>query len=88
MVYKAIVMLAVAGLAGPALAADRAPDATERTAIEKSLRSLGYTSWEEIELDDDGPYWEIDDARKGNGPRFDVRLAPKTLKLIRARADD
>ena len=88
MLCKAMVVAAMAGFAVPALAADRAPNATERAAIEKALRGLGYTSWEEVELDDDGPYWEIDDARKGTGPRFDVRLAPKTLKLIRARADD
>lgn len=76
----------------PATARDRSPTGGERIAIEKKLRSLGYTSWDDIKLDDDRPYhqpkWEIDDARKGNGPRFDVELEPRTLKLLQTERDD
>ncbi len=76
----------------PAFAKDRVPTRAERIAIEKKLHSLGYTSWDSIELDDDRPYhepkWEIDDARKGNGPRYDVDLEPRTLKVIREKQDD
>jgi len=76
----------------PAFAKDRLPTKTERIAIEKKLHSLGYTSWDSIELDDDRPHhplkWEIDDARKGNGPRFDIDLEPETLKVIHEKRDD
>ena len=76
----------------PAFAKDRAPTRAERIAIEKKLQSLGYTSWDEIKLDDDRPYhrpkWEIDDARKGKGPRFDIDLEPQTLRVIQTERDD
>lgn len=85
-------VLVAATISTPAFAKDRAPTKAERTAIESTLRSLGYTSWDSIELDDDRPHhrpkWEIDDARKGNGPRYDVDLEPRTLKVIREKRDD
>lgn len=85
-------MLAVTMSATPALANDRAPTADERTAIEEKLQSLGYVSWEEIELDDDSPRhaakWEIDDARKANGERYDVELEPETLRVLEEDLDD
>jgi len=88
----ATAMLIAMTVSVPALARDRAPTANERAAIEKKLRSLGYTSWDDIKLDDDRPYhqpkWEIDDARKGNGQRFDIELEPRTLKLLQTERDD
>lgn len=90
----AALVLVLAGLSVPVpvLAKDRAPTKVERAAIEQKLRSLGYTSWDEIELDDDRPHrqpkWEIDDARKGNGPRFDIVLEPGTLRIISEKPDD
>jgi hypothetical protein len=90
-VFAAAMLIAMT-VSLPAAARDRAPTAAERVAIEKALRSLGYTSWDDIKLDDDRPYhqpkWEIDDARKGNGPRFDVELEPRTLKLLQTERDD
>ncbi|TRW17798.1 PepSY domain-containing protein [Glacieibacterium frigidum] len=85
---KIVLLATTLAVATPALADDRAPNAAETVALKKRMASLGYVSWEEVELDDDGPYWEIDDARKADGKRFDVRLAPRTLALIRAVADD
>lgn len=72
-------------LAAPALA-DRDPTPEERTQIEEHLRSLGFTSWEEIEWDDDG-YWEIDDAIHSDGREYDLHLAPNTLEVIKQERD-
>lgn len=74
-------------LATPALA-DRQPTAAERTAIEQALRDAGYTSWEEVELDDDGPVWEIDDARRADGGRWDLKLAPNTYTVVEIDRED
>lgn len=65
---------------------DRPPTAEERTAIENSLRDAGDTTWEEIELDDG--MWEVDDARKdGDTREFDLKLDPKTYKIVVERED-
>jgi hypothetical protein len=76
-------------IAAPA-SADRPPDAKERAAVEKVLRANGFVSWEEIELDDDGPRWEIDDARTSDAAqgRFDVKIDPGTMKIVRRERDD
>jgi len=79
-------------MAAPAGAKDRPPTKAERTAIAEKLKSLGYTSWDDIKLDDDRPYhepkWEVDDARKGDGPRYDIDLEPQTLRVIQEELDD
>lgn len=74
-------------LAAPA-AADRPPSPQERAAIEEVLKANGFVSWEEIELDDDGPRWEIDDARRADGVRYDVRIDPRSMKVVRVERDD
>lgn len=71
----AIIMLSVA----PAYA-DREPTAEERPQIEDALRSMGFTAWDDIELDDD--VWEVDDARGPDGREYDLKLRPGTLELI------
>mgnify|MGYP001492343832 CR=1 FL=1 len=60
--------------------ADRAPNATEREAIEKVLRADGFSRWEEIEWDEDG-HWEVDDAIDANGRSWDLRL-DRDLNII------
>lgn len=87
-------IVAITGAAGavvlaatPALA-DRAPNDQERTAVERVLRANGFTSWEEIELDDDGPRWEIDDAKAGDGRRYDVELDTSTMRIVRRTLDN
>lgn len=85
---RSLCVCAALAVAMPAFAADRAPDAKETAALKQRMAALGYVSWEEIELDSDGPYWDIDDARKADGKRYDVRLAPGTLKVLRATIDD
>lgn len=85
----AITTIAAFAIAAPALA-DRPPTADERAAIEDVLRANGFTSWEEIELDDDGPYWEVDDARTANrrDGKFDLKIDPQTMKIIKRERDD
>lgn len=87
----AAVLISVA-IAAPAAAKDRPPIKAEHAAIKEKLQSLGYTSWDEIKLDDDRPYhepkWEVDDARKGDGPRYDIDLEPQTLRVIQEERDD
>ncbi|MAZ03946.1 MAG: hypothetical protein CMN56_12505 [Sneathiella sp.] len=81
LVSASLLVLASLSLSNPALA-DRNPNADELTMLTAELKKLGYVSWEEIELDDDSPYWEIDDARKEDGSRWDLKLDEKTLEVI------
>lgn len=89
--FPTVLTLAVASVfaATPALA-DRGPSAQERSAVERVLRANGFTSWEEIELDDDGPVWEIDDARTADraAGKFDLKIDPRTMKIIKRERDD
>jgi hypothetical protein len=66
--------------------ADRVPTPEERSSIEQKLRSLGFQSWKEIELDDGK--WEIDDARHSDGIKYDLKLDPATLNVIKQERDD
>ena len=77
-----VVAVATLGLAMPAFAEDRPPTAAERTQLEQALQAAGFVSWEEVELDDDGPYWDVDDARTENGQRYDLKLNPVTMEII------
>jgi hypothetical protein len=80
-------LLFAALLMVPAIAkADRLPSAEEKAQIEKVLRDAGYATWEEIEFDDG--FWEVDDARKaGDNREFDLKLDPKTYKIVSERED-
>lgn len=51
---------------------DREPTPEETTQIEAALEADGFTSWEEIELDDG--VWEVDDAVAADGQKFDLTL--------------
>jgi uncharacterized membrane protein YkoI len=81
-VLAALAMSAAA--ASPGLA-DRAPTADERAKIEQMLRSEGFTSWDEIELDDDG--WEVDDAKGSDGREYELKLDRNTLRIIKRDPD-
>jgi len=83
----AILATAAALVATPALA-DRAPTPAEAQAIEKAVRAAGFVSWEEVELDDDGPYWEVDDARMPDGKKYDLKLRPGTYEIVKRELDD
>lgn len=84
MKYPAVTVLALLS-ATPALANDRAPTAAERATIESSLKAAGYVSWEDIELDDGR--WEVDNARKADGSKFDLDLNASNYAVIRAERD-
>jgi len=78
----------VAALAAPALAKKdpRPPSPEQRVRIEAALRSQGYVRWSGIRTDDDGP--EVDSAWDRQGRRFEVKLHPRTLKVIRIERED
>jgi len=85
-----LVMTALGGaclLASPALA-DRPPDASERAAIETVLKANGFVLWDKVELDDG--YWEIDDARTANRSdgKYDLKIDPKSMKIVERKRDD
>jgi hypothetical protein len=80
----------VASATGNALA-DRAPNQEERTAIEAALRAAGFTSWEEIEFDDDDDdeddqVWEVDDATGADGQEYDLKL-DQSYQIIKRERD-
>src|SRR3546814_14676589 len=71
--------------------ADRAPTDEERSSIETALRAEGYTSWEEIEFDDDDDdaddrVWEVDDARGSDGVEYDLKLG-RDYRIIKRERD-
>jgi hypothetical protein len=76
-------------LAAPAARAmDDAPTPDERTRIESALRQMGFVSWGDIESQDDGGEWEVNDARTKDGSKFDLRLSGDDLWEMARRADD
>lgn len=79
--------MAGTSLAATAALADRAPYEAERAAVERVLRDSGFVSWEEIELDDDGPKWEVDDARASDGRRYDLKIDTRSLRIVRQQVD-
>jgi hypothetical protein len=71
--------------------ADRAPTEEERSSIERVLQNEGYTSWEEIEFDDDDDdaddqVWEVDDARGADGVEYDLKL-DQDYRIIQRERD-
>lgn len=65
-----------------------APSPAERTRIEAVLRERGFVRWKEIEREDDGRTWEVDDAYTAEGRRFDLRLSADDLREIARQAED
>ncbi len=49
------------------------------------LKQEGFTKWKEIELDDG--MIEVDDAIDANGKQFDLHLDPKTLAIVKRKAE-
>lgn len=65
-----------------------APTPAEQARIEAVLRERGFVRWKEIEREDDGRTWEVDDAYTADGRRFDLRLSADTLREISRHAED
>ncbi|NOG69389.1 PepSY domain-containing protein [Roseicella sp. DB1501] len=84
----ALLGFAMAATLSVAQAADRrrvendAPTAAERKRIEGVLHERGYVRWKEIEREDAGKTWEVDDAYMADGKRYDLRLSADDLKEI------
>lgn len=78
--------LTLALITGSVALADRHPNAEERAKLETALTQAGFTSWGEIELDDD-KVWEVDDARHKDGQKYDLELDKTTLKIIKQDRD-
>lgn len=76
----ALAVTFMAPLTVSAFADDRAPTADERAKIEAVLKTEGFTSWGEIELDD-GKVWEVDDAIHTDGREYDLELDVSTLAI-------
>lgn len=70
--------------------AAREPNADERTRIEQTLRSNGFVSWDDIELDDG--VWEVDDAMRtagaeGRRESCDLELSPASYEITKRDCD-
>jgi hypothetical protein len=72
--------------AGTPALADRDPTPEERFQVEAELQYLGFTSWDDIDFDEDG-YWEIEDARGADGHEYDLRLSAETFEVLEGEAD-
>jgi hypothetical protein len=53
--------------------------------VEAMLKQEGFTKWDEIELDDG--MIEVDDAIDASGKKFDLKLDPKTLAIVKRKAE-
>jgi hypothetical protein len=80
----ACALIIAAALALPAFADDEAgPE--DRARITEALQAAGYSSFEEVELDDG--VWEVDDAVGSDGQEYDLKLDPDTLEIIEKEQD-
>ncbi|WP_336486710.1 PepSY domain-containing protein [Methylobacterium nigriterrae] len=71
-------------LAGAAMADQKlAPD--QQAKVEALLKQEGFTKWKEIELDDG--MIEVDDAIDASGKKFDLKLDPKTMAIVKREAE-
>lgn len=82
-----VAALAVLPITAPR-ADDDQPSPEERVRIEAALRSLGFVRWGEIERENHGRAWEIDDARNAEGRQYDLKLAAGDLRELWRREDD
>lgn len=69
-----------------ATADDRMPTSQELAKIEDTLAAAGYTSWDDVELDDG--VWDVDEARKDGDTRdYDVEIDPQSWQIVSERED-
>ena len=86
-IFRPLIVAALMVVPGAAFADDRAPTPDERAQIEAALKAEGFTSWGEIELDDD-KVWEVDDAIHADGREYDLELERTTFAIVDRDADD
>lgn len=70
---------------GTAARADEKLPPEQQAKVEAMLKQEGFTKWEEIELDDG--MIEVDDAIDASGKKFDLKLDPKTLAIVKRKAE-
>jgi hypothetical protein len=85
--HRASPFLALAILAGLGIAAraDEKLPPDQQAKVEAMLRQEGFTKWDEIELDEG--MIEVDDAIDASGKKFDLKLDPKTLAIVKRKAE-
>ncbi|MCJ2041506.1 PepSY domain-containing protein [Methylobacterium sp. J-059] len=79
-----LALVLAAGLSGAARADEKLPP-DQQAKVEAMLKQEGFTQWKEIELDDG--MIEVDDAVDGFGKQFDLKLDPKTLAIVKRKAE-
>ncbi len=72
------------GLCGTARADEKLPP-EQQAKVEALLRQEGFTKWDEIEMDDG--MIEVDDAIDAAGKKFDLKLDPKTLAIVKRKPE-
>lgn len=80
----ALALVLAAGLSGAAHADEKLPP-DQQAKVEAMLKQEGFTQWKEIELDDG--MIEVDDAVDASGKQFDLKLDPKTLAIVKRKAE-
>ncbi len=81
---SAAIVALVLTLHAPAFADEKLPP-DQQAKVEEILKKEGFTKWDEIELDDG--MIEVDDAVDANGKQFDLKLDPKTLEIVKRKAE-
>ncbi len=65
--------------------ADQKLPPDQQAKVEAMLRQEGFTKWDEIELDDG--MIEVDDAIDASGKKFDLKLDPQSLAIVKRKAE-
>lgn len=79
-------LLLAAALSVPASANVREPTKDEKEAIESTLKTAGFASWEHIMLDDDK--WQVDNAKADDGKTYDLELGLASYEIMSKKEDD
>ncbi len=53
--------------------------------VKHALHHMGVVSWDEIEWEHG--MWEVDDARRADGSQYDLKLHPRTLKVVHSKRE-
>lgn len=67
--------------------ADDKPTPDERQRIEGALRTMGFTNWDDIEREDDGRAWKVEDVRAADGTKWKLKLAVDDLRVLKRERD-
>lgn len=82
---RLLAALALCVALAPAARADTPVPPEQKAKIEAMLRQEGFTKWSEIEMDDG--MIEVDDAVDAAGKKFDLKLDPTSLAIVKRKAE-